>query len=78
MIQRSQAAFRRDLPALLKNKKLFRHWIAYHCEERIGINKSADVLYRECLRRGLKNYEYVVRCIVPEIEDVDCTPMFDV
>src|SRR5216683_2698275 len=33
-IRLSQEAYRRDLPELLKQKKLFRHWVAYHRNER--------------------------------------------
>jgi hypothetical protein len=44
MIQKSQAAFRRDLPELLSNKRLRGQWVAYHqCETvRDDANKSAN------------------------------------
>jgi len=77
-VQRSQEAFRRDLPQLLERRKLYRRWVAYKGNERIGIAKSEDELYRECARRGLQEHEYVVRCIVPELpRDVDATPGFE-
>jgi len=38
MIARSQAAFRRDLPDLLKTH--YRQWVAYHGEDRIRFGRS--------------------------------------
>lgn len=74
-IQRAQAAFRRDLPLLLQNKRYYRQWVAYHGDQRIGILRSEFELYDECFRRGLKETEFVVRCIVPELPwDIDSTP----
>jgi hypothetical protein len=76
-IQRSQAAFRRDLPQLLANKKLYRRWVAYHGDERIGIARDPLELYKECSRRELKRDEFVVRCIMPEIPpDEECMADF--
>jgi hypothetical protein len=76
-IQRSLAAFRRDLPTLLADKKLYRCWVAYHGDERIGIARSADELYRECFRRGLKREDFVVCWIMPEIPpDEECLAWF--
>jgi hypothetical protein len=79
MIQCSQESFRRALPELLKSPRLRRWWVAFHGEERIGVAATEDDLYQECDRRGLKEHEYVVRCIVPEIpQSIDATPPFDV
>jgi hypothetical protein len=78
-IRRSQEAFRRELPGLLEQKRLVRRWVAYHGAERIGIARDEADLYAECYRRGLKDEEFVVRCIVPELPpDTDVTPLFDV
>ena len=78
-IQRSQEAFRRDLPQLLRDKKLYRRWVAYRGDERIGFARLEDDLYEECARRVFKEHEYVVCCIVPEMpRDTDVTPLFDV
>jgi 6-phosphogluconolactonase/glucosamine-6-phosphate isomerase/deaminase len=75
LIQRSQEAFRRDLPRLLQTKGLYRHWVAYHGDERVGFARSDAELYEQCFRRGLKDHEFVVRCIVPELpRDLDFTP----
>lgn len=79
MIRRSQEAFRRDLPLLLQDKNMYRQWVAYHGDERIGIDPSANTLLIECARRGLKEHEYVVRFIAPELPpDMDATPLYDV
>jgi len=78
-ILRSQEAFRRDLPQLLQNKRLFRQWVAYHEATRIGIAPSEDDLYEECFRRGLREEEFVVCCIVPELpRDIDVAPPHEV
>jgi hypothetical protein len=79
MIQRSQEAFRRALPELLKHRKLQGQWVGYSGDDRIGIAKAEDDLYEECARRGLNDHEYVVRCIIPEMSgDSEATPSFDV
>jgi hypothetical protein len=77
-IRRSTEAFRRDLPELLKNKKWYGRWVAYHGEERIGIARDPVDLYEECKRRGLKRDEFRVCWIVPEMEECDSTPAYPV
>ena len=76
VIAKSQAAFRRDLPELLKSR--YRWWVAYQGDEQIGFGKTQRELYRECFRRGLKEGEFVVCSIEPEaaIEEpeVEITP----
>ena len=67
MIARSQAAFRRDLPDLLKTH--YRQWVAYHGEDRIRFGRTQFELYEECYRRGLHDDEFVVRSIEPEMPD---------
>jgi hypothetical protein len=74
-ICRSQEAFRRSLPELLLDKKLYRRWVAYAGDEFIGLSHSQAELYDECLRRGIKEEDFIVGCIVPEMpRDTDCTP----
>jgi hypothetical protein len=73
-ILRSQDAFFRDLPELLKDERLRGRWIAYHRDERIGVADDDEPLIRECLRRGLKREEYDLFIIRPqsrEPEQVD-------
>jgi len=75
-VQRSQEAFRRHLPELLQNKRLYRQWVAYHGDELVGIGRSETDLYEECFRRGLKDEDLAVCLIVPELpRDIDMTPM---
>src|SRR5436190_9140927 len=79
IIRRSQEAFRRDLPRLLRSRKRYRQWVAYHGDEQIGFAATNTKLYHECYRRGLKDGEFFVRCVLPEMsDDEDSTPMHDV
>jgi hypothetical protein len=73
-IRGSQEAFFRDLPELLKDRRLRGRYIAYHGDERIGIARDDKPLIRECLRRGLKPEEYDILIIEPqsaEPEEID-------
>jgi hypothetical protein len=45
----------------------YRRWVAYHGDERIGLNSSKRRLYQECLSRGLQPGSFVVRSIEPEV-----------
>lgn len=65
MIKKAQSAFRRDLPELLKDRRLRGQWVAYHGEKRIGTGRSKQVLYQQCLRQGMTYGEFVVRLIAP-------------
>ena len=67
MILRSQAAFRRDLPQLLK--KYEGRWVAYNGDRQVAIGRSKTQLYQQCLNEGLDDNDFVVRCIQPEYED---------
>ena len=73
-IRRSQEAFFRDLPELLKDRGLRGKWVAYHRDERIKIGPTQTDVIKECNRRGLKSDEYDVFVIEPqgqEPEEVD-------
>jgi hypothetical protein len=61
MIARSIAAFRRDLPELLKTHR--GRWVAYHGDERLGFGRRHTPLYQECLRRGLSRDEFIVTVV---------------
>jgi hypothetical protein len=65
-IRKSQEAFFRDLPELLKDRRLRGKYVAYHGDERIGIDRDDAPLIRECLRRGLNRDEYDVLVIEPQ------------
>jgi hypothetical protein len=73
-IRKSQEAFFRDLPELLKDRRLRGKYVAYHGDERIGIAQDDVPLIRECLRRGLERGEYDILIIEPqspEPEEID-------
>jgi hypothetical protein len=73
-IRRSQEAFFRDLPELLKNRRLRGKYVAYHREERVKIGRSDAEVIRECLRRGYPDDEFDVFVIEPqspEPEEID-------
>jgi hypothetical protein len=73
-IRKSQEAFFRDLPELLKDRKLRGKYVAYHGNERVKVSKSETEVIRECLRRGLQSDRYdifVIRPQSPEPEEVD-------
>jgi hypothetical protein len=72
--QRSKAAFLRDLPKLLSDKRKNRKWVAYHGDECIALGATQRELLRKCLERGLREEECYVGMIVPhapEPESVD-------
>ncbi len=62
-VSKSQAALRRELPALLANEKVFHWWVAYHGDERVGVARTKIELIAECLRRGLAHDECYVAWI---------------
>ena len=69
---------RRDLPELLKQKKLHDQWVAYHRNERIGIARDKTSLVRKCLALGLDDDEFYVgkilhRSLIEE-EELDPPP----
>ena len=66
IISQSQAAFRRDLPRLLAERP--GQWVAYHGDEQIGFARTKTELYQDCLRRGHKRDEFLVRSIEPEMD----------
>jgi len=73
-IRRSQEAFFRDLPELLKNRRLGGKYVAYHGDEQVKIGRSEVDVIRECVRRGLRSDQYdifVVRPQSPEPEERD-------
>jgi hypothetical protein len=58
LYERSQAAFYRDLPELLK--KHYRQWVAYHGDDFLGWARTQTELFERCLTGGLKDGEFVV------------------
>ncbi len=70
-ILRSQDAFFRDLPELLKDVSLLGKWIGYHGSERIGIASGMKPLIQECLRRGLADDQFDLFVIEPQSRDIE-------
>src|SRR3954447_3413392 len=54
-IRRSQDAFFRELPELLKDESLLGQCVAYCGDERIGIAPTDEPLIREINRRGIQD-----------------------
>ena len=65
-IRRSQEAFFRDLPELLKDKGLLGQCVAYCGDECIGIAPSDEPLILEINRRGIKDDEFDLFVIRPQ------------
>jgi len=57
---RSQQAYWRDLPELLKQRNLHRQWVCYHGDDRIGIAKTDTELVQHCLKLGLQRGHFYV------------------
>jgi hypothetical protein len=67
LIERGQAAFRRDLPELLKTR--YGQWVAYHGDQRLGFGWSKFQLVQECLRRGINDRELLVCGVAPPMSE---------
>ncbi len=65
-ILRSQQAFWRDLPELLRTKRNRGRWAAYHLDERIGVDADRMKLVREIRRRGLSQDDYYIDRVEPQ------------
>jgi hypothetical protein len=65
-IRRSQDAFFRDLPELLKDDSLLGQCVAYCGDERIGIAPSDVPLIQEINRRGIRDDEFDLFVIRPQ------------
>jgi hypothetical protein len=65
-IRRSQDAFFRGLPELLKDESLLGQCVAYCGDERIGIAPSDEPLIREINRRGIQDDEFDLFVIRPQ------------
>jgi tRNA(Glu) U13 pseudouridine synthase TruD len=64
LIREARAAFRRDLPELLKRHR--GKWVAYSGSQRLGIGRSKTTVYQECLQRGLEPGTFLVTVVQPE------------
>jgi hypothetical protein len=70
---RSQEAFYRDLPGLLKTH--CRQWVAYHGDECLGFARTQTELHERCLRQGLQDGEFIVlfadRAALTDHDEID-------
>ncbi len=69
IVKESIAAFRRDVPELLKTHR--GKWVAYHGDELWGIGRTQTELYRQGFRRGLTRNDFIVGFIEPGAFDPD-------
>jgi hypothetical protein len=67
MIRRSQSAFQRELPLLIKNHQ--HRWVVYHGDRRVAIGTSKREMFKQCRHQDLPHGEFVVRLIEPEVLD---------
>jgi hypothetical protein len=70
-IRRSQAAFFRDLPELLKESEMRGKYVAYQGDERIRVGRTQNEVIRECLKRGFSDDQYDVFVIEPQSPDAE-------
>jgi hypothetical protein len=70
-LARSQAAFRAELPELLKHHS--RKWVAFADGKMVRLGNTRMELYRHCLKDlGLTHDRFVVRRVIPE-----CSPQIE-
>jgi hypothetical protein len=67
-ILRSQQAFWRALPELLRNKRNHGRWAAFHLDELVGTARDDLELRREIKRRGVPRDDYYLGRIEPDAE----------
>ena len=67
-ILRSQQAFWRALPELLRNKRNHGRWAAYHLDEWVGTARDDVELRREIKRRGVPRDDYYIGRIEPQYQ----------
>jgi len=65
-------AFHREFATMLGDHP--GEWVAFVGTTRLGFGKTRTALIRECMSRGLRPGEFLVRRIEPQIEDVAETP----
>jgi hypothetical protein len=66
IILQARAAWRRDLPTLLKSHP--GKWVAYHGSRQVGIRSCKTDLFQQCLRAGVDRGQFLVLRIEPELE----------
>jgi hypothetical protein len=64
-IPKARAALRRDLPALLNDRRVRGKWACYSSEGPIGIGDDYLALIRECVSRGIADDAFIVERVAP-------------
>ena len=64
-ILKARAAFRRDLPALLADRRTKGKWACYSGDTRIGVGTDYFALVDEIVRRGIPDGEFVIERVAP-------------
>jgi hypothetical protein len=68
-IRQARAVLKRDLPALLANRKTRGRYVCYQRAQLIAINKSYVRLVKECVRLGVKDGEVLIVKVEPGAAD---------
>lgn len=63
-IVKALRVFKAHFPKLLK--KYPQQWAACDSERLLFVGKSWDTIYKRCLKRGLKEDEFIVLCLLPD------------
>lgn len=66
LLEQSEQAFLRELPTLLRDRQ--GEWVAYHGVERVAVERTKAEVYGACRRHGLRDEEFLVRCIEEPLE----------
>ena len=68
LLWEAKEVYLRELPQLLEERR--GQWVAYHGAERVGFAPTKEQVYHDCLERGLKVSDLLVRCIEPPMGDI--------
>ncbi|MCI0704057.1 MAG: hypothetical protein L0241_23610 [Planctomycetia bacterium] len=66
-IRKSLRVFKAHFPELLKKHPGW--WAACDASELLFVGNDWDTIYKKCLKRGLKETEFVVVCLLPDAAD---------
>jgi hypothetical protein len=76
-IREARAAFNRDLPALLANRRMRGKYVSYHRSGVAAVAADFRGIVEECNRRGFPEDEYLIEKVVPGLrmdeEEIDRT-----
>jgi hypothetical protein len=67
LFDEGEAAFLKDLPSLLAEYP--GNWVAYCGARQIGVARTKAEAYQACYAHGLKEDEFLVRCVEPRAEE---------